>query len=159
MPQLLDDKFSGWMRMTSISVMIFLSNHFCISSVDIYVCVCGSELLLLHVKIIWDTCSPWMVTPLFYVLIWTPPLVLIYFLTAEIQTHNEGTARGNNCWFNISELFGIQWFDVSFFKVNQKADCNIFLVLIQLSNWGGTKSQKNFRRDQLAKNIFFFFLP
>lgn len=99
-----------------------------------YMCVCGSELLLLHVKRIWDTWSPWMVTPLFYVLIWTPPLVLIYFLTAEIQTHNEGTARGNNCWFNISELFGIQWFDVSFFKVNQKADCNIFLVLVQIFN-------------------------
>jgi hypothetical protein len=46
MPQLLADKFYGWMK------LIFLSNHFCISSVDIYVCVCGSELLLLHVKII-----------------------------------------------------------------------------------------------------------
>ncbi|KAF5454399.1 hypothetical protein F2P56_024068 [Juglans regia] len=32
------------------------------------------------------------------------------------HAHNEGTARGNNRWFNISEHFGIQWLDVPFFK-------------------------------------------
>ena len=38
-------------------------------------------------------------------------------LNAEIQTHNERTARGYNCEFNIPKLLGIQWVNVTFGKV------------------------------------------
>jgi hypothetical protein len=34
----------------------------------------------------------------------------------------------------FSKHFGIQWFDVLFFKVNQKVDCNIFFVPLPIFN-------------------------